>query len=50
MPNYRRFVGVLPDANARLGADVDRYSFIVMDLHHHKRCFGIASAFKRAQR
>jgi hypothetical protein len=31
---YRRFVGVLTDANARLGADVDRYSFIVVDLHH----------------
>jgi hypothetical protein len=31
---YRRFVGVLADANARLGADVDRYSFIVVDLHH----------------
>ena len=31
---YRRFVAVLADANARLGADVDRYSFIVMDLHH----------------
>ena len=30
----RRFVAVLTDANARLGADVDRYSFIVMDLHH----------------
>src|SRR5262249_2603935 len=30
---YRRFVGVLTDANARLGADVDRYSFIVVDLH-----------------
>ena len=30
----RRFVGVLTDANARLGADVVRYSFIVMDLHH----------------
>src|SRR5438067_11633580 len=30
----RRFVGVLTDANARLGADVDRYSFIVVDLHH----------------
>jgi hypothetical protein len=28
---YRRFVGVLTDANARLGADVDRYSFIVVD-------------------
>ena len=31
---YRRFVGVLTDANARLGADVDRYAFIVVDLHH----------------
>ena len=30
---YRRFVGVLTDANARLGADVDRYTFIVVDLH-----------------
>jgi hypothetical protein len=31
---YRRFVAVLADANARLGVDVDRYSFIVVDLHH----------------
>ena len=31
---YRRFVAVLTDANARLGVDVDRYSFIVVDLHH----------------
>jgi hypothetical protein len=31
---YRRFVAVLADTNARLGADVDRYSFIVVDLHH----------------
>src|SRR5256886_5449744 len=31
---YRRFVAVLADANARLGADVDRYSFLVVDLHH----------------
>ena len=31
---YRRFVAVLTDANARLGADVDRYTFIVVDLHH----------------
>jgi len=30
----RRFAGILTDANARLGADVDRYSFIVVDLHH----------------
>jgi hypothetical protein len=28
---YRRFVAALADANARLGADVDRYSFIVVD-------------------
>src|SRR5436189_6403358 len=31
---YRRFVDVLANANARLGVDVDRYSFIVVDLHH----------------
>ncbi len=31
---YRRFAGVLADASARLGADVDRYSFIVVDFHH----------------
>jgi hypothetical protein len=31
---YRRFAAVLADANARLGADVDRYSFTVVDLHH----------------
>src|ERR671930_133280 len=31
---YRRFVAVLTDVNARLGADVGRYSFIVVDLHH----------------
>jgi hypothetical protein len=31
---YRRFVTVLADANARLRADVDRYSFIAVDLHH----------------
>ena len=30
---YRRFVGVLTNANARLGADVVRYSFIVSDFH-----------------
>ena len=30
----RRFATVLTDANARLGADVGRYPFIVMDLHH----------------
>ena len=31
---YRRFVGSLTGANARLGADVDRYSFIVVDFAH----------------
>ena len=30
----RRFADVLADACARLGADVDRYSFIEVDLHH----------------
>jgi hypothetical protein len=31
---YRRFADILTNACARLGADVGRYSFIVMDLHH----------------
>ena len=30
----RRFAGALTGDDARLGADVDRYSFIVVDLHH----------------
>ena len=30
----QRFAGILADADARLGADVDRYSFIAVDLHH----------------
>ena len=30
---YRRFVAALTDDNARLGADVDRYSFIATDSH-----------------
>ena len=30
---YRRFVDALMDGNARLGADVVRYSFIVSDFH-----------------
>jgi hypothetical protein len=30
----RRFACTLAGADARLGADVDRYSFIVEDLHH----------------
>jgi hypothetical protein len=31
---YRRFADILADACARLGANVVRYSFIVVDLHH----------------
>ncbi|MEJ8852901.1 hypothetical protein, partial [Variovorax rhizosphaerae] len=31
---YRRFAVILTDACARLGADVVRYSFIAVDLHH----------------
>ena len=31
---YRRFADILAEACARLGADVVRYSFIVVDLHH----------------
>jgi hypothetical protein len=31
---YRRFADTLADGSARLGANVDRYSFIVVDLHH----------------
>jgi hypothetical protein len=30
----RRFTAALADDGARLGADADRYSFIVVDLHH----------------
>ena len=30
----RRFAAALTGDAARLGADVDRYSFIVVDLHH----------------
>ena len=30
----RGFAGALTGDDARLGADVDRYSFIVVDLHH----------------
>ena len=30
----RRFAGALAGADARLGADVVRYSFIAVDLHH----------------
>jgi hypothetical protein len=30
---YRRFAAILADDDARLGADVDRYSFIATDLH-----------------
>jgi hypothetical protein len=31
---YRRFTDTLADACARLGADVARYTFIAVDLHH----------------
>ena len=31
---YRRFADVLAGASARLGADVVRYTFIAVDLHH----------------
>ena len=31
---YRRFAVTLTGASARLGADVDCYSFIVADFHH----------------
>src|SRR5215472_11403008 len=31
---YRRFADILADACARLGADVGRYSFNAVDLHH----------------
>src|ERR1700758_3258534 len=30
----RRFAHILADARARLEAEVGRYSFLVMDLHH----------------
>jgi hypothetical protein len=30
---YRRFADTLASGNARLGADADRYSFTVVDLH-----------------
>ena len=31
---YRRFADTLTSARARLGADVARYTFIAVDLHH----------------
>ena len=31
---YRRFAAILANDSARLGADVVRYSFIAVDLHH----------------
>jgi hypothetical protein len=34
----RRFADRLTEASARLGADVDRYSFIAVDLHHLLPC------------
>jgi hypothetical protein len=48
---YRRFADILTDACARLGADVVRDSFIVVDLRHlllaglpAHRCGGVFSA------
>lgn len=34
MLSYRRFAHTLADACARLGTDVARYAFNVMDFHH----------------
>ena len=31
---YRRFADALTDACARIGGDVDSYSFIAVDFHH----------------
>jgi hypothetical protein len=31
---YRRFVRTLTSADARLGVEVDRYAFLVVDSHH----------------
>jgi len=31
---YRRFAVILADAAARLGAEVARYAFLVVDFHH----------------
>jgi len=31
---YRRFADTLADPHARLGADVEHYSFIAVDLHY----------------
>ena len=31
---YRRFADILADACARIGGDVDCYSFIAVDFHH----------------
>ena len=33
-PPYRRFADVLADACARIGGDVDCYSFTAVDFHH----------------
>jgi hypothetical protein len=34
VPPCRRFACTLAGADARLGADANRYSFIAVDLHH----------------
>ena len=55
---YRRFADVLADACARIGGDVDCYSFTAVDFHHillaslpaHSLSFlpmGVAPAFPR---
>jgi hypothetical protein len=43
---YRRFADILTNACARLGADVDRYSFTVRDLHPLLLA-GFAARFQR---
>jgi hypothetical protein len=40
----RRFADTLANAHARFGADVDRYSFFVVDFHHLLR----AGFYRRA--
>ncbi|MGA3064525.1 MAG: hypothetical protein ABSD90_15080, partial [Methylocystis sp.] len=49
----RRFAVILADANARLGANADCYSFIAVDLHHllfagfYRRTASLDSALRR---
>ncbi len=44
---YRRFADTLAGACARLGADVVRYTFIVVDLHHLLRAGGTGRSMAR---